>query len=150
MGERNEYTSHSRDWWIRVNILRDVAREWMTVLIITFCSGLIAYMVTVSMYEPVYRTRTTMVVTATGTYNDMYNNLRSASGSAESFSRILNSSTLRTMVAKEMGQESFLGNARAEVLENSNLLVLTVEAENSGDCLYGNEGHPAALLCAHL
>lgn len=128
MGERNEYTSPFAGFVDYNNILRDVAREWMTVLIITFCSGLIAYMVTVSMYEPVYRTRTTMVVTATGTYNDMYSNLRSASGSAESFSRILNSSTLRTMVAKEMGQESFLGNARAEVLENSNLLVLTVDA----------------------
>lgn len=128
MGERNEYTSPFAGFVDYNNILRDVAREWMTVLIITICSGLIAYMVTVSMYEPVYRTKTTMVVTATGTYNDMYNNLRSASGSAESFSRILNSSTLRTMVAKEMGQESFLGTARAEVLENSNLLVLTVEA----------------------
>ena len=81
MGERNEYTSPFAGFVDYNNILRDVAREWMTVLIITICSGLIAYMVTVSMYEPVYRTKTTMVVTATGTYNDMYNNLRSASGS---------------------------------------------------------------------
>ena len=129
MGDRNEYTSPFAGFVDYYNILRDVAREWLTILIITVCSGLIAYMITVSMYKPVYSTRTTMVVTATGTYNDMYDNLRSASGSAESFSKLLNSSTLRTMVAKEMGQESFLGTARAEVMADSNLLVLTVEAE---------------------
>ena len=112
------------------NIVKDVSREWMTILIVTLCSGLIAYMIQVSMYKPVYRTKTTMVITATGTYNDVYNNLKSASGSAESFSRLLNSSVLRTMVAKEMGQESFLGTARAEVLSDSNLLVLTVEADS--------------------
>ena len=129
MGDRNEYASPWAGFVDYYNILRDVAREWMTILIITGCSGLIAYMITVSMYKPVYSTRTTMVVTATGTYNDMYANLRSASGSAESFSRLLNSSTLRTMVAKEMGQESFSGTAKAEVLADSNLLALTVEAE---------------------
>ena len=129
MGDRNEYISPFAGFVDYNNILRDVAREWMTILIVTICSGLIAYMVSVSMYKPVYSTKTTMVVTATGTYDDMYNNLRSASGSAESFSRLLNSSTLRTMVAKEMGQESFSGTARAEVLADSNLLVLTVEAE---------------------
>ena len=129
MGDRNDYASPFAGFIDYNNIIRDVAREWVTILIITVCSGLIAYIITVSLYKPVYRTTTTMVVTATGTYDDMYNNLRSASGSAESFSRLLNSSTLRTMVAKEMGQESFSGTARAEVLANSNLLVLTVEAE---------------------
>ena len=77
------------------NIMRDVAREWLIILIVTVSSCLIAYMLAAGTYTPVYRTQTTMVVTATGTYNDIYNNLRSASGSTTSFSRILNSSTLR-------------------------------------------------------
>lgn len=111
------------------NIVRDVAREWATILMVTISSCLIAYMLRAGMYKPVYRTEATMVVTATGTYNDIYNNLRSASGSTTSFSRILNSSTLRNMVAKEMGQDSFSGTAEAKVLKDSNLLVLTVEAD---------------------
>lgn len=129
MEERAEYASlltGSIDYY---NIVRDVLREWLTVLMITACSGLIAYMIIASRYSPVYRTQTTMVVTATGTYNDIYKNVKSASNSAENFSRLLNSSTLRTMVAKEMGQETFKGNAKAEVLSDSNLLVLTVEAD---------------------
>ena len=129
MGDRKEYPSLWAGFIDYYNIFKDVSREWMTILMITISSGLIAYMISVSLYKPVYSTRTTMVVTATGTYNDIYNNLKSASGSAESFSKILNSSTLRTMVAKEMGQDSFQGTARAEVLAESNLLVLTVEAD---------------------
>ena len=111
------------------NIMRDVAREWLVVLMVTVSSCLIAYMLAAGTYKPVYRTQATMVVTATGTYNDIFNNLKSASGSTTSFSRILNSSTLRDMVAKEMGQDSFTGTAKAEVLPDSNLLVLTVEAD---------------------
>ena len=130
MEERAEYASPWSGNIDYYNILKDVFREWLTILIVTVCSGLITYMILVSMYRPVYRTQTTMVVTATGTYNDIYKNVKSASSSAASFSRLLNSSTLRTMVAKEMGQESFKGTAKAEVLSDSNLLVLTVEADD--------------------
>ena len=105
------------------NCAGDVSREWLTILMVTLCSGLIAYMAQSSTYKPVYRTQTTMVITATGTYNDIYSNIKSASGSAESFSKLLNSSVLRSMVAKKMGQERFLGSARAEVLSDSNLRV---------------------------
>lgn len=129
MEDRVEVSSSLGGFTDYYNIVRDVSREWMTILIVTLCSGLIAYMVQAATYRPVYRTRTTMVITATGTYNDIYSNLKSASGSAESFSKLLNSSVLRTMVAKEMGQDSFKGTARAEVLSDSNLLVLTVEAD---------------------
>lgn len=129
MEERVELSNPFGGFTDYYNIVKDVSREWLTILIVTLCSGLIAYMAQFSTYKPVYRTQTTMVITATGTYNDIYSNLKSASGSAESFSKLLNSSVLRTMVAKEMGQEQFLGTARAEVLSDSNLLVLTVEAD---------------------
>ena len=99
------------------------SEDGSTILMVTLCSGLIAYMAQSSTYKPVYRTQTTMVITATGTYNDIYSNIKSASGSAESFSKLLNSSVLRSMVAKKMGQERFLGSARAEVLSDSNLRV---------------------------
>lgn len=130
MEERIEHTSPWGGFVDYYNIFKDVSREWLTILIITVCSGVIAYMAVASMYKPVYRTQTTMVVTATGTYNDIYKNVQSASNSAESFSKLLNSSTLRTMVAKEMGQEHFKGTANAEVLSDSNLLVLTVDADD--------------------
>ena len=130
MDERNEIGSSFGGFIDYYNITRDVAREWSTILMIVLSSCLIAYMAVAGTYKPVYRAQTTMVVTATGTYNDIYTNLKSATGSAESFSQLLNSSTLRTMVAKEMGQEAFSGTAKAEVLSGSNLLVLTVEANS--------------------
>ncbi len=111
------------------SILHDVLREWLTVVLITVSAGLLTYVLTMNAYKPRYATRTTMVVTATGTYNDIYNNLRSASNSAGNLSRLLNSSVLRTMIAKEMGMDAFHGTTRAEIIPNSNLLVLTVEAE---------------------
>ena len=129
MEERTEIVSPWGGFVDYYSIIKDVIGEWMIILMVTISSGLIAYVITASNYKPVYSTKTTMVVTATGTYNDIYNNLKSASGSAANFSQILNSSVLRTMVAKEMGQTSFKGTAKAEVLSNSNLLVLTVEAE---------------------
>lgn len=110
-------------------IIFDVLREWRTVLMIVVSAGLLTYVLIMGTYRPRYATKTTLVVTATGTYNDIYNNLRTASGSAGNLSKMLNSSVLRTMIAKEMGLESFHGTTQAEIIEDSNLLVLTVEAE---------------------
>jgi len=112
------------------SIFHDVIREWMTVLMVMISAGLLTYVLIMGSYKPRYATKTTMVVTATGTYNDIYSNLKTASGSAGNLSNMLNSSVLRTMIAKEMGMDSFHGTTSAEIIPNSNLLVLTVEAES--------------------
>ena len=112
------------------SIIKDIAKQWFTILLITLSVGMLTHVVLSHRYEPVYATKTTLVVTRIGTDNNAYQNLYSASESAERFSQILNSSILRKKVAEEIGLSYFHGNAQAENISKSNLLVLTVRAES--------------------
>jgi len=112
------------------SIFKDIARQWLTILLITVSVGLLTHVVMSYQYDPVYATKTTLVVTRIGADNNAYQNLRSASDSAKRFTQILNSSILRKKVAEEIGLSSFHGSARAENISNSNLLVVTVRAES--------------------
>ncbi|MBR3241555.1 MAG: polysaccharide biosynthesis tyrosine autokinase [Parasporobacterium sp.] len=112
------------------SIFKDIARQWLTILLITLSVGMLTHVVLSQRYSPVYATKATMVVTKIGTDNNAYQNLRSASDSAKRFTQILNSSVLQKMVAEEIGLSRFHGSAKAENISNSNLLTLTVRAES--------------------
>ena len=112
------------------SILKDIARQWLTILLITLSMGLLTHVVMSQRYQAVYATRATLVVTKIGVDNNAYANLRSASDSAKRFSLILNSSVLQKMVAEEIGLSGFQGTAEAQNISNTNLLVLTVRADS--------------------
>ena len=111
------------------SIIKDILKQWLTILLITVSVGMMTHVFLSYRYSPEYKTETTLVVTKTGTDNNAYQNLYSASESAARFTQILNSSILKKMVAEEIGLSNFHGSAVAENIEQSNLLVLTVRAE---------------------
>ena len=111
------------------SILKDVGKQWLTIILITASIAMLTHVVMSHRYKPVYATKTTLVVTKIGTDNNAYQNLYSASDSAKRFTQILNSSILQKMVAEEIGLTYFHGTAKAENISKSNLLVLTVRAE---------------------
>lgn len=112
------------------SILKDIARQWLTILLITASVGMLTHVIISHRYRPVYQTKTTMVVTKIGTDNNAYQNLYSASDSAKRFTQILNSSILQKLVAEEIGLSYFHGTTEAENISKSNLLVLKVNAES--------------------
>ncbi|MFR9100802.1 MAG: hypothetical protein ACLVI9_14735, partial [Anaerostipes hadrus] len=72
----------------------------------------------------------TFIVSSKGSNNSVYSDLSATSEMATKFSEILNSSILQKKVAKEMDMDYFPGSASAEVVNETNLLVLKVQADS--------------------
>lgn len=120
------------------SILTDVAKHWISLILMTISAALISYIILSTIHPLEYATSVTMVVTnnneneqtTSSTGADVYENLNYAADSASRLTNILSSKELKMAVAKELGIESFQGNAKAVTLGESNLLEITVRAES--------------------
>lgn len=120
------------------SMITDVAKHWLSLILLTAASVLIAYVVLTYTRPLEYATTATMVVTnvneernsfsATGT--EVYENLSNAADSASRLKNILASKGLKDTVAKELGLKEFAGSAKASTLGDSNLLEITVRANS--------------------
>ena len=120
------------------SILADVAKEWLSILLLTLSAGIISYLLLISFHPLDYAASATMVVKnvdenlyanyASGT--DVYDNLNYGADSASRLKNILVSKELKNTVAKELGLEEFQGNAAAQTLGESNLLEITVRSKS--------------------
>lgn len=116
----------------------DVARHWLSLILLTAAAVLVSYVVLMFVHPLDYATSATMVVTnvdeernASGTSGtEVYENLNYAADSASRLKNILSSRELKSTVAKELGLREFVGNATAATLGNSNLLEITVRADS--------------------
>lgn len=115
----------------------DVAKEWISILLLTIAAGLTAY-VLLSNFRPLdYATTATMVVrnmdeenTSGNTGTDVYENLNYGADSASRLKNILESKELKDTVAKELGLKEFEGKTSAQTLGESNLLEITVRSKS--------------------
>ena len=122
-------TEHSLSGQIDVlSIVKDILRQWWVILILSISASLFANIWVSLNYQPVYTVKSTFVVTARGMNANVYQNLSSAKELAEQFSRVLESNVLKRKVAEELGMESFTANTSVEIVPESNLMELTVEA----------------------
>lgn len=111
-------------------LLRDVAKRWLLILLTAVAVGVGTYIYTQESYTPVYKTTTTYVVTTHSSVSTVYSNLNSASGLANVFSELLNSSVMRKTILQQLGTDSFQGSIQAAVIPETNLLTVTVTASD--------------------
>lgn len=107
-------------------LLRDVAKQWLVILLVSLVVGVSSYITADLQYVPVYQTNTTFVVTTRSSSNTVYSNLTSTSTLAEVFTELLNSSILRKTIVQEMGVSSFQGTVNTAVIPNTNLITMSV------------------------
>lgn len=107
-------------------LVRDVIRRWALILLVVVIAGASAYIVADVQYEPVYRTQITFVVTNRSSSSTVYTNLSSATSLAEVFADLLNSYLLRETIMEELGGVSFNGTIQATMINETNLLTVTV------------------------
>lgn len=107
-------------------LVRDVIRRWALILLVVVIAGTSAYVVADVQYEPVYRTQITFVVTNRSSSSTVYTNLSSATSLAEVFADLLNSYLLRETIVEELGGVSFNGTIQATMINETNLLTVTV------------------------
>ena len=102
----------------------------MVILLLSASMSLFAYVYVGRNYHRQYEASSTFIVSGKGSNNNVYSNLNTTTEMASRFSEILNSSILQKKVAEEMNMNSFPGTATAEVVEETNLLVLSVQADS--------------------
>lgn len=118
------------------SMLKDVLRQWWVILLLMISAMLLVGSYKRFTYSPVYETRTTFVVGKTGFSNNLaYDNLVSAESVTTKFTQIVNSSVLKRRVCEELGLSSFDANVKVEVIESSNLMIISLTS-SSPDLAY--------------
>ena len=120
------------------SVFLDVAKEWLSILLITLSAGIIAYVVLINFRPLDYATTATLVVTNVNTDEnaktisgtDVFENLNYGADSASRLKNILESKELKDTVAKELGLKKFEGKTSAQTLGESNLLEITVRSKS--------------------
>ena len=105
---------------------RDIKKNLYAIICIAISAGLIAYIFLLKSQTPVYTVQATYVVTATGYNNSAIQNLNTANEVAYNFSRIVTSSEMASIIAKEMGDGKVGGIISANIVEETNLLQVRV------------------------
>lgn len=109
-------------------VLRDVLKRWLVILMLAVVVAVGAYTASTLTYKPVYRSTTTLVVSARGTSTTVYSNQSSTATLASVFTEMLNSSVFRKVVLEEAGLTAFDGTIAASQVTDTNLLSVKVEA----------------------
>ena len=111
-------------------LLRDAARKWVFILVVSLIFGMAAYVYTDTGYVPWYRTESTLVLTTRDSSSTVYNNLDSTTTLATIFTEILNSSVMRNNILDELGMDAFNGSIYASAIQETNLLTVQVTARD--------------------
>ncbi|MBE6922581.1 MAG: polysaccharide biosynthesis tyrosine autokinase [Ruminococcaceae bacterium] len=111
-------------------VIRDVMKNWLTIVMIAVAVGVGAYIVTDMQYEPRYQSQATFVVTSRSSASTVYSNLSSTTEMATVFSELINSSVMKKNILEEMGTSYFDGTISASVVPETNLLNMTVTASD--------------------
>ena len=112
------------------SLLRDLKKNlWAIVL-----AGLIAimgtYIASHSVYAPTYTSNATLVVRAKVGTSGAYTNLSVSSEMANIFTEVFKQPSIKHLAAAYLGEESFNGQISASVLGETNLLTLSVTADD--------------------
>lgn len=110
-------------------LVHDILSNWWVILLGAIAAALLTYVVVSEQYVPKYSTSATFVVASKQNSNAM-SNLSSANGMAKTFEKILQSNIMKKTIEEELGVDIEDAEIKAEVLEGTNMLVLTV-TENS-------------------
>ena len=112
------------------SLIRDIVHNlWAVVL-----AGLIAWMgiytVENSLYTPSYKSSAVLVVRSKVGTSGAYSNLSASSEMAEIFTNVFKQSSMKKLAAQNIGLDSFKGSISASVNGSTNLMNLSVEADD--------------------
>ena len=112
-----------------ISMLKDIGREWITILLLSIAAALFADIWICATYQPEYKTSTTFVVTAKGMNSNIYQNLTSTKDLAQQFTEILGSNVLKKKVAQDIGVNSLDVETSVDLVPETNLITLSVKAK---------------------
>lgn len=116
-----------------ISMLKDIGREWITILLLSIAAALFADIWICATYQPEYKTSTTFVVTAKGMNSNIYQNLTSTKNLAQQFTEILGSNVLKKKVAQDIGVNSLDVETSVDLVPETNLITLSVKAKTAAE-----------------
>lgn len=111
-----------------ISMLKDIAKEWWTILLLSLAVALFADIWVNVTYQPEYKTSTTFVVTAKGMNTNVYQNLNSTQQLAQQFTEIMDSNVLKKKVAQDLKMSSLNIDSSVDLVPETNLITLSVKA----------------------
>lgn len=111
-----------------ISMLKDIAKEWWAILLLSLAVALFADIWANATYQPEYKTSTTFVVTAKGMNTNVYQNLNSTQQLAQQFTEILDSNVLKKKVAQDLNMSSLNIDSSVDLVPETNLITLSVKA----------------------
>lgn len=134
MNEKNRVSGKFAGKIHGVLLFRALLRGLPLIISCALLAGVSGYVWGSLSYKPVYQTTTTFVVTANnGSSDSSYSNLSSASTLAGHLSVVLKSDTLKNAVMDDLKTDSFSASLEAQVIPDTNLIVMGVAAYSAED-----------------
>lgn len=115
-------------------LVHDVLVNWFFILLGAVAAAMIAYVMVNARYVPQYTTSTTFVV-GSKEGNNTYANLSSAYSMAQTFQKVLESNVMEKTICEQMNVDEIDADIKTEVMEGTNLLMLSVTADNPKDAI---------------
>ncbi len=115
-------------------MIHDILVNWWVILLGAIAATLMAFIILTESYVPQYTTDATFVVSSKGN-SASYSNMSAVYEMAETLQAILQSNTMRKIIQEELGVEVIEAQLSAEILGETNFLVLYVTAPTSKEAI---------------
>lgn len=109
-------------------LVHDILASWWVILLGALAGMMLTYVVVSSRYVPAYSAQATFVVSSKSSSGG-YVNLSSANSMAQTFEKILKSNVMEKTICEQLEMDELEADIRTEVIEGTNLLILTVTAD---------------------
>lgn len=118
-------------------ILRDVVKNiWLVILMALACYLGVTSVMKLT-YQAEYSSSATIAIMAKSSSGNTYSSLSAASSMAEVLAKIFQGNVLKSMVAADLDVNSFQGSITAEVVDETNLLQVSVTADTPKEAYLG-------------
>lgn len=115
-------------------LVYDILKNWWTILLGALAAAMLTYVVVSLRYVPEYTTSATFVVAARGDSNAVAN-LQSANSMAQTFEKIIQSNIMKKKIGEILGVDLEDAKIDTQVLEGTNLLVLSVTEDSPKEAI---------------
>lgn len=130
------------------SVISDIKDQWIAVALLTAAAVLISYVMMSTGYQPVYRSTACVAVRYESELPSANNDLapdvneamKYAGFSVQTLKTLISRGEIKNAAAKEMGESYLRGSVSSEVLKETNLLAITVDAGTPGDALKTMQG----------
>lgn len=108
------------------SLLRDVVLNFWVVILAALIGFMSVNIWNQSMYTPMYTSTATLIVNIKNSASYSYTNLSSSSEMAKIYTEVFKQPTMKEYAAEHLGEDRFVGNISASVLNNTNIFTVSV------------------------